>query len=167
MGNIYRFSKNIDQRLIEFVTNNPDYVDISWKWVIYTSENWRKFEIRDWDIKLSWKKREMVADKLSAHVTDIVEWKNDSFLLTCKDVKIERKRVLDYVIFILNIHYILSENDIKRLNELKCKAFLKDEEKKELYDIISRKRLSNIEQKEDYLLKRNKDKQIEDDVELF
>lgn len=166
MSNISKLSKKIDKKIVKIETINNNHIKISGEWVSYFYNNWEDLFI-DWVFEIKSKNLIKIKNKISTKVTDIICWRNNSYLIICKIIESEWKSIINHINLILSVEHNINSNILNRVSKLRDKKNLNYEEKDELEKLEQELSADNIEIKEKYLLQRNRLNALEWEVTLF
>ncbi len=168
MSNISRLSKIMDKKIVQIdtINNNQHHLEIKWEWVSYFSNNWETL-ILDWELEIKSRNVTTNIEKFSTRVTDIVCWRNDSYMVICKHIESEWKRIINHINLILSVEHGINQDVLNKVDRLRAKRKLNHDEEIELEKLEQELSADNIEIKEKYLLQRNLNRNHEWEIVLF
>lgn len=168
MSNISRLSKIMDKKIVQIdtINNNQHHIAIKWEWVSYFSNNWETLII-DWELEIKSRRVTNNIEKITTRVTDIVCWRNDSYMVICKHIESESKTIINHINLILSVEHGVNVEILNKVDRLRAKWTLNHEEEIELEKLEQELSDDNIEIKEKYLLQRNLNRNYEWEIILF
>lgn len=136
--------------------------------IIYEQRKW--ILTIDWqhDFSVEWEIKSFIW-KVNFVLTDLVEWRNHSYLLFCREVNSEICKSRSRTIKILTIESWLSEEELRRYEFLKKNFRVLTTEQRELLDSLEKRKLEYLYwRKEQFQTAINTSKWIETwELELF